>query len=572
MSSRPRILVFDPSDQATAALQSLSDQVDVVRAQTAEQGLELLQQGGFEGICTGEPDPLDGATPPTSGLRILSDLSAGVAIVDARLNLVWFNQAFINFSPRGPRVGENIYDALDSPNNEGPDFCPFLDCLGGRTTARSRLHLPSGCELEAVVQPLPGADASSSHALCLLRDVTFEVRDREKLFALQQAGMELSNLDPEELSRMSIQERIDLLKANILQYSRRILNFSNLEIRLLDPRTRHLEILLSEGMGAREEDEPLLAEPQGNGVTGFVAATGTSYLCEDVLNDPLYIPGAVDARSSLTVPIVSYDRPIGTFNVESPEPRHFSDSDREFLELFTREIAVALHVLDLLREEKRVAGSASIEAIAGEIGVPTDEILTDAIALLEAIDDGDDTSNLDREVAKRLIENARTIKSSIQRAYKTLEATYAGNEPNEQLPLAGRRVLLVDSDQSIRRSAHGLLSRVGCEVVTAKEGREALALLKIGRYDVVIGDIRLPDMNGYEFFGQVRSVFSETPIILMTGFGYDSTHSLVKARQEGLRVVLYKPFRFDRLREAIEDALDPSRQTARPRTAQRIRI
>ena len=41
----------------------------------------------------------------------------------------------------------------------------------------------------------------------------------------------------------------------------------------------------------------------------------------------------------------------------------------------------------------------------------------------------------------------------------------------------------------------------------------------------------------------------------MTGFGYDPTHSIVKARQEGLQTVLYKPFRSDRLMEAVEQAL-----------------
>jgi two-component system, sensor histidine kinase SagS len=45
------------------------------------------------------------------------------------------------------------------------------------------------------------------------------------------------------------------------------------------------------------------------------------------------------------------------------------------------------------------------------------------------------------------------------------------------------------------------------------------------------------------------------PVILMTGFGWDPTHSIVKARQEGLQTVLYKPFRADRLMDAVEQAL-----------------
>ena len=48
----------------------------------------------------------------------------------------------------------------------------------------------------------------------------------------------------------------------------------------------------------------------------------------------------------------------------------------------------------------------------------------------------------------------------------------------------------------------------------------------------------------------------------MTGFGYDPTHSIVKARQEGLQTVLYKPFRADRLMEAVEQALRPKGPSA----------
>jgi DNA-binding NtrC family response regulator len=74
-------------------------------------------------------------------------------------------------------------------------------------------------------------------------------------------------------------------------------------------------------------------------------------------------------------------------------------------------------------------------------------------------------------------------------------------------------------------------------------------------YSAALVDIRLPDMDGYEAFKRLREVQPNVPIILMTGFGWDPTHSIVKARQEGLQTVLYKPFRADRLMEAVEQAL-----------------
>ena len=51
------------------------------------------------------------------------------------------------------------------------------------------------------------------------------------------------------------------------------------------------------------------------------------------------------------------------------------------------------------------------------------------------------------------------------------------------------------------------------------------------RYDVIIADIRLPDMNGYEFMLKLQEMMDPVPLILMTGFGYDPGHSIVKARQ-----------------------------------------
>ena len=74
-------------------------------------------------------------------------------------------------------------------------------------------------------------------------------------------------------------------------------------------------------------------------------------------------------------------------------------------------------------------------------------------------------------------------------------------------------------------------------------------------YSAALVDIRLPDLDGYEIFHRLHEIQPQTPVILMTGFGYDPTHSIVKARQEGLQTVLYKPFRSDRLMEAVEQAL-----------------
>ncbi len=74
-------------------------------------------------------------------------------------------------------------------------------------------------------------------------------------------------------------------------------------------------------------------------------------------------------------------------------------------------------------------------------------------------------------------------------------------------------------------------------------------------YDVVLTDIRLPDMNGYECFRELRKINGHLPIIMMTGFGYDPAHSIVNARKEGLKAVLYKPFRRGQMLDEVEKAV-----------------
>jgi DNA-binding NtrC family response regulator len=83
-------------------------------------------------------------------------------------------------------------------------------------------------------------------------------------------------------------------------------------------------------------------------------------------------------------------------------------------------------------------------------------------------------------------------------------------------------------------------------------------MARLGIYDVFLADIRLPDLNGYDLFKKIRQINPHLPIILMSGFGYDPGHCLVKARQEGLRGVLYKPFRVDQLLDVLEKLRNPT--------------
>jgi CheY-like chemotaxis protein len=195
------------------------------------------------------------------------------------------------------------------------------------------------------------------------------------------------------------------------------------------------------------------------------------------------------------------------------------------------------------------------------VALPVDDILNDAVNVMERY------IGHEPEVAERLqriLRNARDIKQVIQKVGQQMAPSQAhpqAMQVSERTSLRGLTVLVADADESVRSAAHNLLERYGCVVETAHDGGEAIFMvrnLSPGQcYDVVIADIRLPDMAGYEFMLKLQTVMEHVPLVLMTGFGYDPGHSIVKARQAGLPAgaVLYKPFRLDQLLDTVEQVV-----------------
>ncbi len=90
------------------------------------------------------------------------------------------------------------------------------------------------------------------------------------------------------------------------------------------------------------------------------------------------------------------------------------------------------------------------------------------------------------------------------------------------------------------------------KVLAYNNGIDALRQIIQGRVDLVLTDIAMPDMDGYELYWRVKDHDAELPVIMMTGFGYDPNHVLVRAKTNGLRDVLYKPFDTEKLIELID--------------------
>ncbi|CAN5321425.1 response regulator [soil metagenome] len=478
---------------------------------------------------------------------ILEQIPVAVAILDSDRKVLWANQNFISWcNGAAAVVGAAFEEALGIVETDKPSLKLSPDSLAIPHQADCR----NGRRVEWRMQPLREVSPQANRFVAVGRDITAESQQQKRLEALHQAGNELAAMTPEQLSEMCVEERVESLKLDIRRLTRDFLHYDVIEIRLLDPKTGKLEALLVEGMSSGASDRSLFANPSGNGITGNVAASGKSYLCPDTSADPLYVPGADGARSSVTAPLLFQDEIIGTLNVESPQLNAFSEDDVKFIEIFGREIAAALHTLQLLSAEKRTTVSQSIEAVNREVAMPVDEILGTATTVLDRYI-GHDPEMVEK--LKRILNAARTIKQSIQKIGEDMSASPVGGKVDvaPAPAIKGMRILVVDNDERVRRSAHGILGRFGCIVETARDGQEALTMVRLGSYDCILADIRLSDIGGYEIYCRIKQTQPQAKVILMSSYGYDPSHAIVKARQDGLKHILFKPFRVDQLLDAL---------------------
>ncbi len=414
LSAKPKILfVGDSRNREDELLAQLRTTCDVAEVASSIRALSCLTREPFTGVYVAAEHLTDAFQlgKLLQNERILEGMPDGVVLLDADNTILWGNGRLREWTGREKVVNGNFYTVLGSPEILGPDFCPFHTALATCRASSSTLRSGDNRYFQVHAAPVIEAGNPPQYLIVTVRDVTTEMLQQQKLAAIHQAGIELADLTPDVLSGMSVEERINLLKANILQFTKDLLHFDVVEIRLLDAKTGKLEPLLSVGMVPEAANRDLFAQPQNNGVTGFVAATGKSYLCEDTTADPLYLEGCKGAKSSLTVPLVLHDQVIGTFNVESPDPRAFSESDMQFLEIFTRDVAVALNTLELLVAEKASTAAESVEAIHSAVALPVDDILNDAVNIMERYI-GHEPGVVER--LQNILRNARDIKQLIQ--------------------------------------------------------------------------------------------------------------------------------------------------------------
>jgi len=123
----------------------------------------------------------------------------------------------------------------------------------------------------------------------------------------------------------------------------------------------------------------------------------------------------------------------------------------------------------------------------------------------------------------------------------------------QQVTPQSPRILLVDDEESIRETLRRLMEAVRFTVETAATGAEALAVLKKGRPDLILLDLKLPDMSGVAVLKEARHLYEGVPVIIITG--YPESNMVTEALEFTPVMLLAKPVSPPKLLESMRQTI-----------------
>ncbi len=348
MSSTHRLLVLaGPNSRQSGLIELLKTQHEVILADSIDAALNELRGGEIDAVFSDSADflPLERAMASQQSGLILDTIGEGICITDEEGTILWANRRMKQWAePVRDRIRAVCHEAWNTfVNQKSP--------MGHEETKGSPLptspQVPQGSRsrkfsfsfdetqyFELFCSPVVDSSRRVTQIVAICWDATSGRRLQQKIDAIDQAGRELVKLDGEAIAKLNVGQRLKLLEEKIIKFCRQLMHFDHFAIRLLDRKTNKLELVICVGMPTEAMEVELFAQSDGNGISGYVAATGRSYICADVTKDARYVTGLSNAGSSLTVPLMLLNEVIGIFNIESSRTSAFTEDDRQFAEIF----------------------------------------------------------------------------------------------------------------------------------------------------------------------------------------------------------------------------------------------
>ena len=121
------------------------------------------------------------------------------------------------------------------------------------------------------------------------------------------------------------------------------------------------------------------------------------------------------------------------------------------------------------------------------------------------------------------------------------------------VPTGKPRILIVDDEPAVVALLRRILSTEDVEILPARSGTEALAIARRSRLNLVILDVKLPDVSGVEVLRRIRTIDDSVPVIMVTSYG--SPETIRASMKLGAFDYLTKPFDSEEIRRLAREAL-----------------
>ncbi len=452
-------------------------------------------------------------------IDVIDKISNAVAVVNYDTNILYHNDRFTkNFSSGASEdfVGCFFYQAIGYPRLISKDYAPFHLAMENNKQTKTTLLYPAdsrlaGRQFRMSVEPIVLEQSNEKTLLVEIYEITESYKRELRIEMLRSTGRELSAI-VNQSSSASTEETTKKLK-DLISHHLSMLKYGVFEIRTYDKETNYLVPFLDLGIADDAQRRQLKRNCSGNGVTGYVAYTRQSYVCNDTKNDPLYIPGAIDAKSSVTVPLMFDSELIGVCNVESPEPDAFTDEDVLFVELYARDLAFAIHQLDFVNEKDTFVRQASSSYLSRELGPHFSMVMQDS-AEINAVLRTKNEPIVDTKQLIQLIDNFCIVKKKFHKFTQKLfnvPITILNSTDTDEFPsfsfaneeekrewnettkaLAGKTFLFIVHDEQILSNHRLWLEKLFCNVDIVHSSKAALFALRNFEYDYVLCELN-PD-------------------------------------------------------------------------------
>jgi CheY-like chemotaxis protein/putative methionine-R-sulfoxide reductase with GAF domain len=269
-----------------------------------------------------------------------------------------------------------------------------------------------------------------------------------------------------------------------------------------------------------------------------------------------------ELNSMIAVPIFSDQKLWGVLAAFSPETSGFTEEDGKIMSLFGGQIGLLLDFFFVYMQDNldelliQVLGSTELISlkIEDKKTVPASEILNAQKRLKQRIRSY--VAGLEKEARESRISEPETEDEQIKLPSGdelSIEevVTIQGNK--DEPKAKQKKVLVIDDQAIVTELLVSVLERMNYQSVVASCGREGVEQFEKDEFDLVITDLGMPDISGWEVSKTVKQKNPNIPVVIITGWGV--TPDPDEMREAKVDSVIHKPFQIDQLEKIIQDLL-----------------